>query len=75
MATAKAEILTAFEFNGETGEKIIRPLTADELAQREIDAAEAATAQAAQQAKAAARQSALAKLAELGLTEEEIQAL
>lgn len=75
MATAKTEIITALEFNGETGETIIRPLTTDEIAQREIDAAEFAAQQAAIQAKAAARQSALAKLAELGLTEEEIAAL
>ncbi|HSG53121.1 MAG TPA: hypothetical protein VLA40_13525, partial [Rheinheimera sp.] len=59
----------------ETGETIIRPLTAEEIAQRELDAAEAAALKAAAEAKAAARQSALAKLAELGLTEEEIAAL
>lgn len=75
MATAKTETLKITEFNGETGETIIRDLTAEELAQRETDAAEAAARQTAIEAKAAARQSALAKLAELGLTEEEIQAL
>ena len=75
MATAKTEILTAFEINGETGETIIRPLTAEEIAQREIDAAEYVARQIELEAKAAARQSALAKLAELGLTEEEIAAL
>jgi len=75
MATAKTEVLTAYEFNGLTGESTIRPLTADELAQREIDQAEAASEQAAAEAKTAARASALAKLAELGLTEAEINAL
>ena len=75
MPTAKNEELTATEFNGETGETIIRPLTAEEIAQRENDATEIAAQQAAIAAKAAARQSALAKLAELGLTEEEIAAL
>lgn len=59
-------------------EQII-PLTEEEIAQREKDAAEAKKAEAArakdEAAKEAARQSALAKLAELGLTEAEIQAL
>lgn len=75
MATAKSEILKATEFNGLTGEIIERPLTAEELAQREADKVEAAALKTAAEAKAAARQSALAKLAELGLTEEEIAAL
>jgi hypothetical protein len=75
MPTAKTETLTAYEFNGLTGESAQRNLTADELAQREIDAAQAAASQAAIEAKAAARASALAKLADLGLTEEEINAL
>lgn len=75
MATAKTEIPTILIIDVATGQEIIRELTADELAQRELDAAEAATVQAAIEAKAAARQSALAKLAELGLTEEEIAAL
>jgi hypothetical protein len=75
MATAKTETPKTTEFNGLTGETIIRDLTADELAQRELDLAEAAAQAAALEAKAAARASALTKLAELGLTEEEIQAL
>jgi hypothetical protein len=57
----------------------IIPLTEEEIAQREADAAAAKKAEAArakeEAAKEAARQSALAKLAELGLTEAEIQAL
>lgn len=74
MATTK-QIATAYEFNAETGEEIIRELTVEELEQRKADAIEAAAIQAEREAKAAARQSALAKLAELGLTEEEIAAL
>ena len=74
MATATPKP-TAIEFNGETGETIQRNLSTDEIALIEAAAVENAAAQAAQEAKAAARQSALAKLAELGLTEEEIQAL
>ena len=56
-----------------------RPLTADEIAVREADAAAAAAAQAerdaAEEAKAAAKASALAKLEALGLTADEAAAL
>lgn len=72
MATAKTQIFTELIIDGETGEQIIRELTAEEISQRQSEAVAIQTAQAA---KAAARQSALAKLAELGLTEEEIAAL
>jgi hypothetical protein len=58
-----------------TGEVTKVALSDEELSQREADLVEAAAEIAALEAKAAARQSALAKLAELGLTEEEIQAL
>lgn len=75
MATAKTQTLKFIEIDAATGERIERDFTPEELAQREIDAAEAATIQAAIEAKAAARQSALAKLAELGLTADEIAAL
>lgn len=75
MATKQTETLTATEINAITGEVVVRDLTADELAQREADATAAAARVAADEAKATARASALAKLAELGLTEEEIQAL
>jgi hypothetical protein len=54
-------------------------LTAEEVAQREVDAAayaiEAAEREAAEAAKANAKLSAEAKLAALGLTAEEIAAL
>jgi hypothetical protein len=57
----------------------IIPLTDEEIAQREADAAAAKKAEAArakeEAAKEAARQSAKEKLAALGLTEAEIQAL
>ena len=62
-----------------TGNVIERPLTPEEIAQREADAAaaraEEAERVAAEEAKAAARASAIAKLAALGLTEEEAAAL
>jgi hypothetical protein len=75
MATKEKEVLIAIEVNAETGEIKERELTAEEIADREAMATEAATQQAALKAKAAARASALAKLVELGLTEEEIAAL
>jgi hypothetical protein len=62
-----------------TGEETILPLTADEIAQLETDraAAEAdrAVQEAAATAKAEAKAAALAKLAALGLTEEEAAAI
>lgn len=55
------------------------PLTAEEIAQREVDAQaaeiERAEREAAEQAKADAKLSAQAKLAALGLTGEEVAAL
>lgn len=62
-----------------TGEVIERDFTPEEAAQRAADeaaaAAAAAAAQAEADAKAAARASALAKLAALGLSEDEALAL
>ena len=62
-----------------SGESVVVPLTAEELAQRELDAANALAAQEAREAeeaaKAAAKLSAQSKLAALGLTEAEISAL
>ena len=54
---------------------VVRDATPEEIAQFEAAAAEAAAQQAEAEARQAARESALAKLAELGLTEEEITAL
>ena len=62
-----------------TGEQIVVELTAEEISQLEADraAAEAQRAEqeAAEAAKAAAKASALAKLASLGLTEDEAKAI
>ena len=66
---------TILEYNGETGEEIIRDLTADELKDLETLRAELAAEQAKQDEAIAARKSALAKLAKLGLTAKEIAAL
>lgn len=73
------ETLTAVEINCETGEVTERPLTAEEIAQREADASAAEVARQAAEAEAAAvaaaKEAAHAKLAALGLTPEEIAAL
>ena len=70
---------TAIEVNCTTGEVTERPLTAEEIAQREADAAKWAEQQAAEEAakaaEEAAKASAQAKLSALGLTAEEIAAL
>jgi hypothetical protein len=71
--------LTAVEVNCTTGETTTRPLTTEEIAQREIDLAAAvaqrAAREAAEQATAAAKGAAQQKLLSLGLTAEEIAAL
>ena len=54
--------------NVETGEEIIRDATAEEIAQIELDAANAAAQQAEAEAKEAARQAILDRL---GLTADE----
>ena len=65
--------------NAKTGERIERDFTPEELAQREVDAAAAALAEAervaAADAAAAAKASAVAKLAALGLDEAEVAAI
>lgn len=62
-----------------TGEQTIVPFTAEEIAQAEKDRiaweAEKAKTEAEAQAKAETKASALAKLAALGLTEEEAAAI
>jgi hypothetical protein len=62
-----------------TGEETILPLSAEEISQLEAERVQAeadrAAAQAEADAKAEAKASALAKLAALGLTEEEAAAL
>jgi DNA-binding NarL/FixJ family response regulator len=66
------EKLTQLVVDAQTGEAVQSELSADEIADRNKLAADF-TANA--EAKASARESALAKLAALGLTEEEIAAL
>ena len=70
-----SESLTAVIFDAATGDVIERPLTADEITELEVMQAEAAARQAEADAKVAARESALAKLAALGLTADEVAAL
>jgi len=73
------ETLTKIIVDCSTGQQTIVPLTAEEIAQREIDAEYFAEMQAQEeaqaQAKAEAKASAEAKLAALGLTADEIAAL
>ena len=65
--------------NAQTGERIERDFTPEELAQREADAAAAAVVEAERaavvEAAAAARASAMGKLAALGLDEAEVAAI
>jgi hypothetical protein len=75
MATAKDETLTVLEIDALTGIQTVRELTVEELAEYKIGKTQAAAQEIAIEAKATARASALAKLAELGLTAEEIAAL
>ena len=73
------EILTKIVANCSTGVVEELPLTAEELAQREVDAAAYAVVkaerEAAEAAAQAAKESAQSKLAALGLTADEITAL
>lgn len=73
------EVLTKIVANCSTGVVEELPLTAEELAQREIDAAAFAVVkaerEAAEAAAQAAKESAQSKLAALGLTADEITAL
>ena len=72
------EVLTRIEVNCTTGEETTHVLTPEEIAQRVIDAEafamEQANRDAEAQATADAKASAHAKLAQLGLTAEEIAA-
>lgn len=71
-----SEAATTIEVNCSTGEVVERPLTAEELAQREADVAAAATAKAEADAKAAADAEAKAALlTKLGITEDEAKLL
>jgi hypothetical protein len=66
---------TLLEYNALTGESVSRELTTKEDEERLQFEAKALETQLTKQAKESARQSALTKLAALGLTEEEIAAL
>jgi hypothetical protein len=70
-----SDVEVVLEIDAVTGDQNERPLTADEIGERETMQAEAEANQAEAEAKAAARESALAKLADLGLTAQEIAAL
>ena len=70
-----SETLKTVIFDASTGEVTERPLTADEIADREAMQTEYEARQAEADAKVAARESALAKLKKLGLTDAEISAL
>jgi hypothetical protein len=74
-----SDALIAIEVNCETGEVTERPLTVEEINEREenarVYAEREAIAEAEALAKAEAKASAEAKLAALGLTAEEIAAL
>ena len=67
--------MTILEHNVETGEVIERELTAEELAQKAIDDAQAAARLAEIEAKEQAKAAAQAKLEALGLTVEDLTAL
>jgi hypothetical protein len=73
------EVPTKIIVDCATGQTQVLPLTEEEISQREADAAAAAVAEAeriaAEEASTAAKASALAKLTDLGLTEEEALAI
>ena len=69
MSTAKTEIIKI------QIDDLVRNATAEEIEQMQATQSQAAAVEAESEAKAAARVSALAKLADLGLTEAEINAL
>jgi len=62
-------------FDAATGELIERDATQEEISNQNLATQEAKAIELTLEAKTEARQSALAKLAALGLTEEEIAAL
>jgi len=75
MTTAKKQLLLHTTFNYLTGETTTRELTAEEITDRESQAVEIKAQEATATARINARVSALAKLAKLGLTQAEIEAL
>ena len=69
------EILMAHEYDALTGKTIERELSVEEIASHKLQKKEAAKIESERKAKIIARESALAKLAALGLTEAEIASL
>jgi cytolysin (calcineurin-like family phosphatase) len=69
------ETYKALEVDASTGETIERDMTPEEISNANAIKNELETINPEQQAKAEARESALTKLAALGLTQEEIEAL
>lgn len=67
--------MDVLEHDATTGETIIRVATADEIAQREADIAAAQAQVDTLAAQQAAKEAARAKLAALGLTDDEVAAL
>jgi hypothetical protein len=67
--------LTVRDYNDETKQIIEREFTAEELAQYELDKANAAKSKAEAEAKAQAKATAEGKLAALGLTTDDLRAL
>ena len=67
--------LTLLHFDAATGIETIRDLTEDEISDLETAKSLGDQRREQEESKVAARQSALGKLAALGLTEEEIAAL
>jgi DNA-binding NarL/FixJ family response regulator len=70
-----SEVLKSVIFDVATGQLTERPLTADEIAEYQAVQEQELERQAEADAKATARESALAKLAALGLTADEVAAL
>lgn len=69
------QALTIIEVDASTGQQLVRELTVQEIAQIQASAQAQDEYEAEAEAKADARTSALAKLADLGLTQDEINAL
>jgi hypothetical protein len=74
--TKEKTMTTAIEVNCATGEVVERPLTAEELAQREVDAQAAAAKKHEEEVAAQAQAEAKAALlTKLGITEDEAKLL
>jgi len=70
------EIPMALEINCTTGEEILRPFTAEEIAQREADVAQAESERVAAEAEAIAKATQKAELlTKLGITADEAKLL